>query len=317
MLDFFASFRFSPIQRLDFFTVLVQELAVVVCGNQQHSPPLLSQNILIPKSKQQEEMGPTVWESFSFLHFAATFGMAQYVKTTVASMDNPTIVDTSNVNLLITAAYSSVPAMVDFLLQEGWHPNELVTTCGLKSSLKGEKCFVSVWEAFLYRVAGFLSAFCDGKSRTPVWKVRNRERVEHLNDMFSIVESFLQSGADAEVEILVCNGTTYSEQDEEAETLTRPASRVSFSQILQLAQPKNAVALQTLLVKPKRNILVRILGRTTMRNPKSRIELAKYPMATMEYLMKEKWEAKGLVSLAANRVYLEFARTGGFIANSY
>ncbi|KAK1711695.1 hypothetical protein BDP67DRAFT_438301 [Colletotrichum lupini] len=195
MLDFFDSFRFSPIQRLDFFTVLVQELAVVVCGNQQHSPPFLSQNILIPKSKQQEKMGPTVWEPFSFLHFAATYGMAQYVKTTVASMDNPTIVDTSNVNLLITAAYSFVPALVDFLLQEGWHPNELVTACGLKSSLKGERCFVSVWEAFLYRVASFLSAFCADESRTPVWKVRNRESVELLNDMFSMVESFLQSGA--------------------------------------------------------------------------------------------------------------------------
>ncbi|KAK1481707.1 hypothetical protein CTAM01_13867 [Colletotrichum tamarilloi] len=178
------------------------ELAVVVCGNQQHSPPFLSQNILIPKSKQQEKMGPTVWEPFSFLHFAATYGMAQYVKTTVASMDNPTIVDTSNVNLLITAAYSSVPALVDFLLQEGWHPNELVTACGLKSSLKGERCFVSVWEAFLYRVACLLSAFCADESRTPVWKVRNRESMEHLNDTFSMVESFLQSGADAEVEIL-------------------------------------------------------------------------------------------------------------------
>ncbi|KAK1672889.1 hypothetical protein BDP55DRAFT_717828 [Colletotrichum godetiae] len=328
MLDFFTSFRLSPIRELGLFTALVQEMADAVCGTndaraarseQQDSIRWLSHNMLVPEREQPHYKDPPELALFSFLHLAATLGLTEYVKESIASVESPTAVDTSDINLLLSGAYSANLALIDFLLQKDWHPSDLISSRGLKSSSMPEGGLVSVWEAFLHSVACLLTTFCASEFRGPVWKaVPLVDCDELLNDNFAIVESFLRSGADPRVEILVrdqdnATDLAHPEQETQARRLARPAYRVSLSHIVQLVQPKNIVALQTLSTnraKSKRNVIRKMLSHRTMRQPRHQVELAGYPMVTMDYLFTAKWEVTGLVSLGADHVYINFGNAG-------
>jgi hypothetical protein len=155
----------------------------------------------------------------SYLHWAAAHGQHEYVSKKV-SESRDLLTATSDLNLLLSAAYGQDPDLVRFLLKSGASSNEKVY---IESQYRRK---ASVWMVFLALLA---YTFLEGRE---------------ISGLASVLEQFLEFGADGDVVFLVYVYSLRSGDCRNTELIC-----IALQHLVNLAQPPNCVSILNLLSK--------------------------------------------------------------------
>jgi energy-coupling factor transporter ATP-binding protein EcfA2 len=209
--------------------------------------------------------------------------------------------DTDELSVLLAAARSPHPELVEFLLSTGSSPHQLVSVeYRLNSDLDGEKVMesrkVPVWMVFLRKMAGEYLDLDESVADLDLETRMRRSRAFSLT-----LEQYLKFGADRNIYFLGYLGPAKGERRANYQPPAEELFSVELLQFVQLYQPENLDSIQKLLIGSVAhqawNQTTHLLGRFTPLLSSSRpMKTTKYRPEKLDELREKTWRVYGVIS---------------------
>ncbi|KAK1770255.1 hypothetical protein QBC33DRAFT_487373 [Phialemonium atrogriseum] len=232
----------------------------------------------------------------SFLHWAAYWHQGAYVRQKLSSGVSIDQVDTTELNLLLSASIGTDVELVRDILSRGGHSTDLVETAIATSSLNtvsGDVGSVPVWMVILRDFASNVRTYCWKRRVEATWPPHLS--LEWLKRFAEVLEAHLRAGADPDFFFLVWPEVTESDGPVEL-------CRVNLHQLLDIFKPPNLASLDKLLAR-------RVQGQDLEGEDKSQdnSDMSKlYPPAGLDKLLDFDWEIYGVVFQCGGRLCGDF-----------